>query len=271
MTRNRVCFSILVILSDAGPEHPGTEHCDDTADVMNLCRACEIMESELLKPAASPAPVSADRIDDERDHCGINTVSLEVRALSHRSGDDRRCCRAEHRLENNVAPERHRLRDHAVLRRIRAADQKVRCSDESTEPSVEHDRETDQPEAGGSDTEIHHVFHENIACILRPGKACLAERKSGLHEIDQRCREEHPCNSVHIYFHNCLPPSIQINVRPPGAQKDAEALLFRVSTPLSIRIGSKSLSGFPLRTKRLSFHISYKYGKIVYHYTQLFQ
>ena len=54
-------------------------------------------------------------------------------------------------------------------------------------------------------------------------------------------------------------------------KKGAEALLFRVSTPLSIRIGSKSLSGFPLRTKRLSFHISYKYGKIVYHYTQLFQ
>ena len=145
----------------------------------------KIMESEIGKPAAAPAPVPADRIDEQRDHRGVHAVRLEIGALSHRTGDDRRRRRAEHRLENDVAPERHGLRNNAVLGGVAAVDEEVRRADESAESAVEHQREADEPETGSTDAEVHHILHQNISRVLGSRQACLTECKSGLHEVDQ--------------------------------------------------------------------------------------
>ena len=56
----------------------------------------------------------------------------------------------------------------------------------------EHNPETEQPVQRGSDAEVHQVLHQDIACILGPGKAGFTHGKSGLHEEDQRCAEQHP-------------------------------------------------------------------------------
>ena len=179
------CLAVLVILADARSEHPRAEHRDEAADVVNLRGSGKIMESEIGKPAAAPAPVPADRIDEQRDHRGVHAVRLEIGALSHRTGDDRRRRRAEHRLENDVAPERHGLRNNAVLGGVAAVDEEVRRADESAESAVEHQREADEPETGSTDAEVHHILHQNISRVLGSRQACLTECKSGLHEVDQ--------------------------------------------------------------------------------------
>ena len=132
--------------------------------------------------------MTADRVDDQGDHGRIAAVRFKVRALSHRSGDDRGGCRTEDGLENNVRPQRHILRDDAVRLRIAPENHRIQFSDDRS-GSVEHQSESDQPEARGSDAEIHHVLHQNIAGVFRPGQARLAERKARLHEVNQ-CRAE---------------------------------------------------------------------------------
>ena len=58
---------------------------------------------------------------------------------------------------------------------IKAADQ---CAG-----AAEHQAEADEPVAGRADAEIHHVFHQDVAGILCPGEAGLAQGESGLHEV----------------------------------------------------------------------------------------
>ena len=106
MAGNGVRLAVLVVLADAGTQHPCAQQSDDTAHIVDCCRACKIMEAHALQPAAAPHPVAADGVDHQRDRSRINAVSLEVGALGHGAGNDGggRC--AEHGLEHDVDPQR---------------------------------------------------------------------------------------------------------------------------------------------------------------------
>ncbi len=165
------------------------------------------MEAKGGEPAAAPAPVSADRIDDEGDHGAVHAVGLEVRALCHGAGDDRRSRCAEHGLEDHIAPQRHRLRNDTCFCGVGAADEQIRDSDESAESSVKHDREADEPEARGTDAEVHHVLHQDVAGVLCSCEARLAERKTRLHEVDECRTDQHPYDGSNADFHNLFSSS----------------------------------------------------------------
>ena len=139
---------------------------------MNNCRACKIVEAKGRQPAAAPCPVSADRIDQKGNDGGIDTVGLEIRPLCHGSGNDG-CCRcAEHRLEDDVTPKRHGLRNHAVRGIVGASNQRIQASDNGSCAS-EHQAEAYQPVAGRSDAEVHHVLHQDVAGVLGPRQTGL--------------------------------------------------------------------------------------------------
>ena len=183
MSGNRSCLAVLVVLADSGSEHPCTEAGDHTADIVYNRGAREIMHAKRREPAAAPYPVSFNRVDDQRDHCGINAVGFEVCTLCHGSRNDCRSCSAENRFENDKTPQRHCLRNHRS--RIVAPDKGIKAADQRSR-AAEHQAEADKPEARRTDTEIHHVFHEDIAGVLGSGQTGFAQSEACLHEVDER-------------------------------------------------------------------------------------
>ena len=100
---------------------------------------------------------------------------------------------AEDRLEDDIAPERHGLGHDRVLRPVDPPDHGIQAPDQGRR-APEHQTEPHQPVAGGPDTEIHHVLHQDVARVLGPGQSRLTQGKSRLHEINQGCRDQYPCN-----------------------------------------------------------------------------
>ena len=188
MTQDRPGFPVLSVLADAGPEDLRADQRAHAADHMHGRGTGEIMESHFRQPAAAPDPVAADRIDEQGDRCGVNAVGRELRALCHGAGYDGRRGGAEDGLEDGEGPQGNTRRKH----------RSVILHDEGIDPAEgggacsEHNPETEQPVQRCADAEIHHVLHQDIACILGPGKAGFTHGKSGLHEEDQRCAQQHP-------------------------------------------------------------------------------
>ena len=137
------------------------------------------MEAQLTEPAAAPDPVAGDGVDQQGNGGGVDAVCAELGALCHGTGDDGGGGGAEHGLENGVGPQGNAGgKDVAVVLHnhgVKPAEQAGACT--------EHDAEAHQPEAGGADAEVHHVFHQDVAGVLCPGKAGLAQSESGLHEV----------------------------------------------------------------------------------------
>src|SRR5699024_9397596 len=138
-----VGFAVLVVLADPGAQHPGAQHGDDAAHVVHCGRAGEIVEPKARQPAAAPDPVAGDGVDQQRNGGGVDTVGLEVGALSHGAGDDGGGCGAENGLEHGVNPKGNIQPQMAVIpqhKGIKAADQGA--------GAAEHQPEAHQPVAG---------------------------------------------------------------------------------------------------------------------------
>ena len=129
--------------------------------------------------------MSGDRIHDQADHRAVDTIRFKVCTLCHRTGNNRCRCSAEYSLKNRITPCR------KCTEVIRSSDQRVKSADQRT-GSRKHNAEPDQPEARRSDTEIHHIFHQDITCIFCPRQPRLAKCKSGLHKKHQNCRYQYP-------------------------------------------------------------------------------
>ena len=177
----------LVVLANAGAEHPGTQAGRDAADKVDRRGTGKVVEAELCQPAAAPDPVAGDGVDDQADGGGVAAVGAELRALGHRAGDDGRGSGAEHSLEHRVDPDRQRAEV------IAAADERIKPADERT-GTGKHDAEADEPVARRTDTKIHHILHQNIAGIFCTGQASLAQGKARLHEEHQKRCNQCPCN-----------------------------------------------------------------------------
>ena len=176
----------LVVLANAGAEHPGAEAGRDAADKVDRRGTCKVMEAELRQPAAAPDPVAGDGVDDQADRGGVAAVGAELCALGHRAGNDGGGGRAEHRLEHRVDPDRQRAEV------IAAADERVKPADERA-GAGEHHAEADQPVAGCADAKIHHILHQNIAGVFSAGQAGFTQSKACLHKEHQKRRNQCPC------------------------------------------------------------------------------
>ena len=59
-------------------------------------------------------------------------------------------------------------------------------------PRTKHDAVSKQPVQRRPDTEIHQVFHENVAGVFGAGKPGLTHGKPRLHEEHKRSTEQNP-------------------------------------------------------------------------------
>ena len=146
------------------------------------------METHFREPAAAPDPMAADRVNQKADGETVDTVRRELRALRHRTGDDRRRRRAEDRLENDKC----HFRIAGVRADIPSRNEKVRYSDKAADVRAEHQPEADHPERDRANAKVHHVLHDDIACVLRAGQSRFHHREARLHEKYQRRAQKNP-------------------------------------------------------------------------------
>jgi len=114
---------------------------------------------------------------------GADTYFLPFNQGSNGAGNDggRRC--AEHSLEHDIDPQRDIQPQMAVI----ALNERVEAADECA-GAAEHQAEADDPVARGADAEVHHILHQNIAGVLRTGKAGFTQSEARLHEVnEERC------------------------------------------------------------------------------------
>jgi len=159
-------LAVLAVFADAWAQHPGAQAGGDAAHEMYGGGTGEVMEAQLRKPAAAPDPVARDGVHDEADGRRVDAVGTELGALGHGAGNDGGGGGAENGLEHHIHPQRQ------AAEIVAALDKGVEPADQGA-GTGEHDAEAHQPEAGRTDTKIHHVFHQDIAGIFCPGQACL--------------------------------------------------------------------------------------------------
>ena len=153
------------------------------------------MKANLCKPAAAPDPVRLNRINQRRNHTGVNAVAQKLCPLRHCPGNDRRRGRAEHQIKYEVRP---------VKTLVGRKDVEPGLADQPDHVLTQQKTKADQDKHHRADAEIHQVLHNDVSRILRPGKSCLDHRKSGLHPEHQRSADQKPDAenlSVH-YLHN---------------------------------------------------------------------
>ena len=145
------------------------------------------MEAELCQPASAPNPVAGDGIDNQADRRGIENIGFEVRALGHGTRDNRCRRSAKDCLEECINPCRQRTKViYALHERVERANKRVRAA--------KHQAKTNDPIARRANAEVHEVLHQDIARVLGTSQTSLAQCKAGLHEIDQKRRNERPSN-----------------------------------------------------------------------------
>ena len=183
MTEDGAGLSVLAVLANAGSKDLSTDQGANAADHVNRGRTGEIMEAHFSEETAAPDPVTGDRVDEQRDRCGVDAVSREFSPLSHGTGNDGGGGGTEDGLEDGVCPERNaRRKNMAVILHDKGIDPAEECG-----AGAEHNAVAEQPVQRGTDTEVHQVLHQNVTGIFGAGETRFTHGESRLHEEDQSC------------------------------------------------------------------------------------
>ena len=134
--------------------------------------------------------MTGNGIDNQADDQAVNTVGKEFGTFCHGAGNNGCGCGTEDGLENEEGPERNAVRSHG--RSVIGFGSDASDPAEEAVAGSEHDAEAHEPENGGSDTEVHEVFHDDIAGIFGPGETGLYHGETGLHEEDQSGADKYP-------------------------------------------------------------------------------
>ena len=131
------------------------------------------MESKLCEPAATPSPVSFNRIDYCRNYSRINAVRKKFCAFCHCARNDC-CCRcAEYEVEYKSRP----VKIAVICKNLPVwfSNQTEKCV------FTEKKSKSNKNKNNCSDTKVHQVFHDNVSRVFCTGKTCFDHCKSGLH------------------------------------------------------------------------------------------
>ena len=175
-----LAVGVFVELADTRAENLRADESGDTADHMNGAGTGEVMKSETAQPAAAPDPVRFNGVDQRGNYAGIYAVGKELGALCHSARNDGSSGRAEDQVKDEVGK---------IEICVGCKNIKSRLADEPEQIFTHQQSETDQDKDHGADTEVHQVFHDNVASVLRPGEACLHHCESRLHP-EYQCRAD---------------------------------------------------------------------------------
>ncbi len=188
---------ILFKLAHAGAQDPGADKSGDAAHHMNGAGTGKIVEAHLREPAAAPDPVRFDGIDQCGDDSGVDTVGQKFCPFCHGAGYDGCGGGTEDQVKDEIGP---------VKICITGKDIKSRLSDQAHKVFTQQKAEANQDKDDGADTEIHEVFHQDIAGVFGAGKACFYHGESRLHPEYQGGADQEPdgeklaVQGVHHFF-----------------------------------------------------------------------
>ena len=139
--------NIRFAVMDPGDDHgrAGADEGADTADHVDAGGTGEIMEAQILEPAAAPDPVTGNRVDQEADEDRVDTIDGELRPFCHGARDNRRRSGTEDGLENQ---ERH-VREARVVSNVEILDKRIRDTDDAVKVRAEHEAEAEEPGISG--------------------------------------------------------------------------------------------------------------------------
>src|SRR5207247_6673552 len=141
-----------------------------------------------------PDPVRGDGVD-QREADAEREVDPELRALGHRTPDDRE----RHAGEDDLEQIRGRARDRGEegVRRLADGQQRVARGKEPVRaddrvPVAEGDPEADRPVDKRGDAEDEHVLPGDVRRVLHARQARLEEGEAGLHEHHEHGGDDDP-------------------------------------------------------------------------------
>ena len=193
VTGNRVYLCslsrlILNIFAKTGTNHNCTDQCGQASNRVDGSGTREIVEAPLRKPTLRiPDPACLNRINDKRDHTGINTIRNKFCSLCHSPRNNGCGGSTEHKVK-------YKARSIFLDKSTKIGkDIEIRYSDETKNVILSHHQsEAQQNEHNRSDAEVHQVLHNDVTCILSSGKACFNHCKSCLHKEYKRCSNQKP-------------------------------------------------------------------------------
>ena len=191
VTRNSVALLVLTVFTNTGTQCQSTNQGQNTTHRVYDGRTSKIVEhitkgghhetvhSIIAQPAATPGPVTFDRIDEQRDDCTINKVHRELGTLGHSTTDD--CGRGgtEHGLKDQEALNR----QFAVIKtQVAPVGQ---ANKTSQRVGTEHETEAEEEEQKRAEHEVDKVLHEDVSGVLTACKTCLTQGEAWLHPENQ--------------------------------------------------------------------------------------
>jgi hypothetical protein len=157
--------------------------------------AGEIVETQLVEPAAAPFPGTGDRVQKGDQYGGIEHEVVEFDALGYGSRDDSGGGGGEHRLEDEIRPIGitwiiDRGQFSYTFRCVKA--ERAIDGQKTVEIARIHGIKTSE---GVSDEAYRYnekVFEENVDCILLSRQAGFQGSKAQVHDEDQDGGDQNP-------------------------------------------------------------------------------
>ena len=194
---------VLDVLANTGAKEDGAYQSGDAAHHVDGAGTSVIVEAQLAQPAAAPDPMGFDGIDEQGNDCGINAVGGELGALCHSAGDDGGGGGTEDQVEHEGGSGGEAL-SRACDEGLEVAPQLHVGQTDQTEQGIfpHHQGVTQEGKDDGANAEVHQVLHDDVACVLRSGKACLYHGEAGLHPEDQSGADQIPKFYCHTLYNS---------------------------------------------------------------------
>ena len=183
----------FIIFADARAQNQRPGQSRPAADRVHGGVPGEIHKAEIGQPAAAPDPVPDDGVDDQREHKGKEDERKVLDALGHRAGDDGGRRAAKHKLEKELAPERHGGSQRIVIKaEVRAAQHKQMLGADEGVVAAEHQPPAQQHKAQRGHGKDDKVFGQDVDAVFGAGKARLHRGKAQVHKEHEDRRQQHP-------------------------------------------------------------------------------
>ena len=176
------------VLADAGSEQEGAGESGPGADAVDEGGAGVVHEAEVAEPAAAPAPVDHDRVDQAGDEDGVEEVGGEFGALGECAGDDGGGGGGEGPLEEEDG----RLGDAVGFGEPAESGEERVAADKAALAGAEGEAEADGPPDNAAEGGVEHVLHEDVGGVFDADEAGLEQAEAGLHEEDQNAGDHVP-------------------------------------------------------------------------------
>ena len=185
-------------LADSRADYSRAYESRPAADGVYERRACEVVEAQILEPAAAPAPRADDSIADGAIENREDDVRAKLDTFRNRARYDSYRSRRKHTLEYEIRPVA--VKTSVVVdcasRALGRGETEAAESEEVPEEPVciagVHNIEADNQIGNQADCHRDYVFGQNVDAVLGSAKTGFNQGESGVHRENENRSQENP-------------------------------------------------------------------------------